>query len=62
MSVTPPRLVFHGTPTDWGIRIENPQAMAELVGIDLLAALYKCFIGIDRVTTLEHLIYISQVD
>jgi hypothetical protein len=36
--------------------------MADVIGIDVLAALYKCLVGVDRITTLEHLIYISQVD
>jgi hypothetical protein len=62
MSAVTPRLVFHGTRNDWGIRIDNPKAVADVIGVDLLASLYKCFVGIDRLTTFEHLIYISQVD
>lgn len=40
----------------------NPKGIAEALGADVLAALYKCFVGIDRIMTFEHLIYISQVE
>jgi hypothetical protein len=36
--------------------------MADVIGIDLLAALYKCFVGVDRIATLQHLVFISQID
>lgn len=55
-----PRLVLHGSASDWGIRIENPREIAKAIGADVLAAFYKCFAGSDRLMTLEHLVFISD--
>jgi hypothetical protein len=46
----------------WGIRIRNPRTIAKAIDPDVLAAFYKCFVGIDRLLSLEHLIYVSQLD
>lgn len=57
-----PRLVLHGSPSNWGIRVEQPKQVAKIIGADVLAAFYKCFVGIDRLMTLEHLVFISQIE
>lgn len=61
MSDRRPRVVFHGTSSNWGVRLVNPKGIADVIGADVLAALYKCFVGIDRVMAFEHLLYLSQV-
>ncbi len=45
---------------DWQALLENPKALRGLIGPDVLAAFYKCFVGLDRITSIEHLILLTH--
>jgi hypothetical protein len=52
-----PRAVFTGSVGgDWQLSLINPKAIREKVGRDILAAILKCFVGTDRVMTLEQML------
>jgi len=56
-----PAVRFVGSKSDvWKIQIDNPKAVADAIGVEPLAAFYKCFVGVDRVVTLEHLLYLNE--
>ena len=57
-----PRLVLTGSQSKWEMSIEHPRELNAILGDDILAVMYKCFVGVDRIATLEHLIHISQID
>jgi hypothetical protein len=48
-----PRVVVYGGKAQ-EICVHNPRAVGEMVGVNVLAAFYKCFNGADRVRALEH--------
>src|SRR5262249_19732765 len=43
----------------WEVRMENPQAIADKIGDDVLAAFFKCFFGIERITAIQHFILLN---
>lgn len=45
---------------EWQALIEHPKALGDLIGRDVLAAFYKCFVALDRVTAIGHLIFITH--
>lgn len=45
---------------EWQALIEDPKGLGDMIGRDVLAAFYKCFVALDRVTSIEHLIFITH--
>lgn len=51
-------VAYVGSPSAWRLELRNPSAIAARVGDRVFAALLKCFCGIDRILTLEHLMHL----
>jgi hypothetical protein len=58
----PPRIVVYGDDPKGPqqMRLHNPRGIADKLGHDVLAAFYKCFMGVERVLALEHLMFINN--
>jgi hypothetical protein len=56
----PPRVVIFGDRNAHEIRLHNPQGIADAIGPKVLGAFLKCFMGVERIVTFEHLIYLNE--
>lgn len=50
-----PSVVLARNGEDYEIQIHNPNAVIAAIGERLYASFYKCFVGVDRILALEHL-------
>ena len=58
--MTKPAVRVIGSPDGaWEVLMENPQAIGDAIGVDVLAAFFKCFSAVERVTSIEHLMFIN---
>lgn len=58
--VTPALRLLGSRSGSWETRLENPKAIAAALGPNVLAAFYKCFVALDRIQAIEHLILITN--
>lgn len=55
-----PRFTFQGTEGRWQFTIEGARALANQLGPDLFGGFLKCFLGLERLTSLLDLLIITQ--
>jgi len=56
----PPRVVVYGETSALEICLHNPLGIAGKISPQVLAAFFKCFMGVERVLTFEHLMYLNH--
>lgn len=56
----PPRVIVYGATSAQEVCLHNPLGIAAKIGRDVLAAFHKCFMGVERILTFEHLMYLNQ--
>jgi hypothetical protein len=56
----PPRVMVHSAGQAQEICLHNPLGIADKLGRPVLAAFLKCFMGVERILTFEHLMYLNN--
>lgn len=54
-----PAFVLRGTAENWELTLDVKR-VAAVLGDDVLAHFYKCFVASDRIVALEHLLYLNH--
>lgn len=60
MTVSSPAFVFRGTKERWQLTIDGARSLRDRLGPALLASFLKCFLGLERLTSLVDLLLVAQ--